>query len=68
MSVLQTSGSVLRVGLTNWIPFVSFCLKEEKAAKGASEGKRSLPVGSTSSMTPQACSCNSQTSTQGFLE
>lgn len=29
MSVLQTSGSVSRVRLTNWIHHTSFCLEEE---------------------------------------
>lgn len=78
VSVLQTSGSVSRVRLTNWIPHMSFCLEEAeesgragggaRCGKAAREGKWSLPVASTSYMTLQTCSSGSQTSTLGFQE
>lgn len=57
-SVLHTSRSVWRVRLTNWIPLMNFCLKEEE--KGEREGKWSLPVASTGYMTLQICSSSNR--------
>lgn len=38
LSVLQTSGSVSKVRLTNWIPLVSFCLDGGGGGGGCGEG------------------------------
>ena len=42
LSVLQTSGSVSRMRLTNWIPHMSFCLEEGGDVVGC-EGREVIP-------------------------
>lgn len=69
LSVLQTSGSVSKVRLTNWIPLVSFCLEGGVDVARVWVGeKRSLLVTSTSYKTLQPFSSSAHASALGFRE
>lgn len=70
-SILQTTGSVSKVRLTNWIPPVSFCLDEEEGVRVArvrrGGEKWALPVGSTSYMTLQPFNSTAHTNPESGI-